>query len=247
MKLKDRIAVITGGGSGIGEATSKLFASEGAKIAVADIQYSEAEKVALYINEHGGEAIAVETNVVDQTSVKNLVDKTVARFSTIDILINNAGITRDSLSIKMKVEDWDAVINVNLKGTFLCCQAVIPIMSKKHSGKIINTASVVIRGNVGQANYVASKMGIIGLTRTLALEFAKRNININCIAPGATATPMMAAVPEKGQEFMLSEIPMGRFAIPEEIAKTHLFLASEDSNYITGQCIFVDGGMSIGL
>jgi 3-oxoacyl-[acyl-carrier protein] reductase len=247
MRLKDKVAIITGGGSGIGEATAGLFAREGAKVVVADIQMSESEKVAAAITENGGDALAVKVNVVDTESVKSMVETTINRFGTIDILINNAGITRDNLSLRMKEEEWDAVLDVNLKGSFLCAKAVIPTMSKKRAGKIINTASVVVHGNIGQVNYVASKMGVIGMTRTLALEFARKNITVNCIAPGATETTMFNKIPQKARDMMLSEIPMGRFAQPDDIAKVHLFLASNDADYITGQCYFVDGGMSIGL
>ena len=211
MRLKDKIAIVTGGGSGIGEAVSMLFAREGAKIVVADIQVSEAEKVAASIKENGGEATAVSVDVVEKESVKNMVDTAVNTYGTVDILVNSAGITRDNLAIRMKEEEWDTVLDVNLKGSFLCCQAVIPIMSKKRSGKIINTASVVVYGNMGQVNYVASKMGVIGMTRTLALETARKNINVNCIAPGATETPMFTAIPDKAREMMLAEIPFGRF------------------------------------
>ncbi|MBU1627272.1 3-oxoacyl-ACP reductase FabG [bacterium] len=247
MKLKDKIAVITGGGRGIGSATALKFAKEGASVTVADVDPEAANKVANDIIKNGGKAIGVGVDVSSKESVDAMIQKTIEKFGSVDILVNNAGITRDSFASKMKEENWDKVINVNLKGSFLCCQAVIPMLTEKKSGKIINTSSIGVLGNPGQVNYAASKAGIIGMTRTLAVELAKFNINVNAVAPGATDTPMFDGVPDKVKDFIKSRIPLGRFALPDEIASMHLFLASDESNFITGQVIFVDGGMSIGI
>jgi 3-oxoacyl-[acyl-carrier protein] reductase len=245
MKLKNKVAIITGGGSGIGEATAKLFASEGAKVVVADMKKDAADAVAGAIRDVGGEAISIELDVRSKSAVESAVKQTLEKFGAINILVNNAGITKDAFAKKMSEEDWDIVIDVNLKGAFLCSQAVIPHISE--GGRILNTSSIGVLGNLGQSNYAASKMGIIGLTRTLALELAKNRVCVNAIAPGATETAMFKGVPDKVREFIISKIPLGRLAAPEEIAKAHLFLASDDAAFITGQCIFVDGGMSVGI
>jgi 3-oxoacyl-[acyl-carrier protein] reductase len=174
-----------------------------------------------------------------------MVARALEAFEKIHIVINNAGITRDTLTPRMSVDDWDAVIDVNLKGTFLVSKHVL--MKIERGGKIVNTASIAVLGNKGQANYSASKTGVIGLTRTQALEYAKKGICINAIAPGAVETPMLAKLPDKAREAMIGMIPLGKIIPPVEIARAHLFLASDESNFITGQCIFVDGGMSVGI
>ncbi len=245
MKLKDKVAIITGGGSGIGAATAKLFASEGAKVVVADMNEDAAGAVASAIKDAGGEALAVKVNVSDKASVEAMVKSTVDNFGGVNVLVNNAGITRDAFVKKMGEADWDAVIDVNLKGAFLCSQAVINHISE--GGKIINTSSIGVVGNLGQSNYAASKMGVIGLTRTLALELAKSKVCVNAVAPGATETAMFDGVPDKVRDFIVSKIPLGRLAAAEEIARVHLFLASSDADFITGQCLFADGGMSVGI
>lgn len=246
MRLQDKVAIITGGGGGIGEATSMKFAAEGASIVVADVNPETAGKVVKNIEENGGRALAVEVDVTDKDSVAAMVEAVVSEFGKIDILINNAGINRDALTVRMKEEQWDMVIDVNLKGTFLCCQAVIRPM-KKNGGRIVNTSSIGSLGNIGQANYSASKGGVISLTRTLALELARNRINVNCVAPGPVMTPMFESVPEKMREEFIKMIPLGRFAVPREIADAHLFFCSDESAYITGQTLFVDGGISVGL
>ena len=246
MRLQDKVAIITGGGGGIGEATSMKFAAEGASIVVADVNPETAGKVVKNIEENGGRALAVEVDVTDKDSVAAMVEAVVSEFGKIDILINNAGINRDALTVRMKEEQWDMVIDVNLKGTFLCCQAVIRPM-KKNGGRIVNTSSIGSLGNIGQANYSASKGGVISLTRTLALELARNRINVNCVAPGPVMTPMFESVPEKMREEFSKMIPLGRFAVPREIADAHLFFCSDESAYITGQTLFVDGGISVGL
>jgi NAD(P)-dependent dehydrogenase (short-subunit alcohol dehydrogenase family) len=247
MRLENKVAVITGAGGGIGEATAKLFASEGAKIAVVDINIEQAERVAKEIGEAGGEALALKLDVSSREEVEKMVSDVKDKFGRIDVLVNNAGINRDAFAVKMKEENWDSVIDINLKGSFLCSVAVSAIMGEGGGGKIINTSSIGALGNMGQANYAASKAGVIGLTKTLALEFARNKITVNCIAPGATKTPMTAGIPPEIAEKLTKKIPLRRFAEPDEIAKAHLFLASDDSSYITGQVLFVDGGISVGI
>jgi NAD(P)-dependent dehydrogenase (short-subunit alcohol dehydrogenase family) len=246
MRLKEKTALITGAGGGIGEATAFLFAQEGAKVGVQDLNVEAAEKVAAAIKDKGGKAVAIAGDVTKKANCESMVQSVVSEYGKIDILINNAGINKDALVRKMSEEQWDDVLTVNLKGTFLMCQAAYEPMSQA-GGKIINTASIGALGNVGQANYAASKAGVMGLTRTLALEFAKAGISVNCIAPGATDTKMTAGIPEDIRKFIENKIPFRRFAKPEEIAQAHLFLASDEANYITGQTLFVDGGISVGI
>ena len=246
MRLENRVAIVTGGGQGIGRAVCLRFAKEGAAVAVADIAFDAARNMAAEIETAGGKALPIEVNVTDKESVKAMVNACLDKFGKLDILINNAGINRDTFIIRMTEEHWDQVMQVNLKGTFLCSQAVILYMKKNKWGRIVNTASIAALGNIGQANYSASKAGVIAFTKTLALEVAGYNINVNCVAPGATMTPMFESVQDKMKEFYLQKIPLKRFADPDEIAKVHLFLASEEASYITGQTIFVDGGLSIG-
>jgi 3-oxoacyl-[acyl-carrier protein] reductase len=244
-RLQGKVAIITGAAAGIGEATARLFAEEGAKLALLDVAMEPLEKVVSEINGGGGKAVAIRCNVADENQVKGMVKTVMGEFGKIHILINNAGITRDMLTPRLSEESWDAVLNINLKGTFFCSKHVL-LKIERH-GKVINTASIAVLGNPAQANYSASKMGVIGLTRTQALEYARKKICINAVAPGAIDTPMLAALPEKAKEGMLDKIPFKEAIPPIEIAKTHLFLASDDSNYITGQTIFVDGGMSVGF
>jgi len=247
MKLKDRVAIVTGGGAGIGEATCLRFALEGARVVVADVDLAGAEKVANQIKEKGGQAIPFKVDVRVPAEVTNMVGAAIKDFGTLDILVNNAGINRDAIAKRMTEEQWDLVLDVNLKGTFLCCQAAsVPMMEKKY-GRIINTSSIGSLGNIGQANYSASKAGVIGLTKTLALELAKYNINVNCIAPGATRTQMTAGIPPDIAAKFKDGIPLRRFAEPAEIANAHVFFASEEASYITGQVLFVDGGISLGI
>ena len=258
MRLKDKVAIVTGGASGIGRATVLKFASKGAKVAIVDIvgQTELANKVRDEVAAAGGAAMVAPANVANRAEVEAMVESVLKQFGRLDILVANAGITRDAFTIrktkegevkKMSDEAWDAVLGVNLKGTWLCCQAAaLPMIEQKY-GKMSLTSSFGIRGNMGQANYAASKAGIIGLTRTLALEFARFNINVNCIAPGATKTPMTATIPPDLAAKLTEKIPLKRFAEPEEIANVHLFLCSDEASYITGQCIFVDGGDTLGV
>ena len=217
MRLKDKIAIVTGGGSGIGRATCQRFAKEPATV-----------------------------NVADAAACDALVADVVKKHGRLDILINNAGITRDAAMKKMVHDQWDAVIAVNLTGTYNMCRAAINAMIEKNAGRIVNTASIAVWGNFGQANYAASKAGVIGLTRTMALETAKHKITVNAIAPGAVDTAMTAAIPPEVKERMIKGIPAQRMAQPDEVAALHTFLASDEAAYITGQVIFICGGLSIG-
>ncbi|MDL1898255.1 SDR family oxidoreductase, partial [Anaerolineae bacterium CFX7] len=229
-------------------------ANEGAQIVACDMDAAGAQETAQMITANGGQCIAAVGNVADRADAQKMIDAALQQFGRLDILINNAGITRDALTLRLKDdevkmmsdEQWDAVLNVNLKGTWLMSQLAAVPMIKQNYGRIVNTASVGAHGNIGQANYSASKAGVIGLTKTHALEWARFNIRVNCIAPGAVKTRMTAAIPEKLQTALTDRIPLHRFAEPEEIARVHLFLVSDDSSYITGQSIGVDGGVTVG-
>lgn len=244
-RLEGKTAIITGAAAGIGESVAKLFAAEGARLSLCDVNMELLSSLVESIRENGGEAIPISCDVSDEEQVKKMVQTTMETYGKLHILINNAGITRDMLTPRMSVEAWDAVINVNLKGTFLCSKYALAKMEK--GGRVVNTASIATLGNVGQSNYTASKMGVIGLTRTQALEYARKKICINCIAPGAIDTPMLDKIPEKIKEAMIAKIPLGQAIPPIEIARAHLFLCSEEASFITGQTLFVDGGMSIGI
>jgi len=244
MKLKDKVALITGAARGIGQAIAMTFAKEGADIVVADVHLELAQKTALEIEALGRKALALEMDVTDFAKVEDGVNKILDKFGKVDILVNNAGITRDNLIPRMSQAEWDAVINVNLKGTFNCIKAVSRPMIKQRSGRIVSIASIIgLMGNPGQANYAASKAGIIALTKTVAKELSSRNINANAVAPGFIQTDMTAKLPEEVKAKMMEAIPLARLGMPQDVANACLFLASEDSNYITGQVITVDGGM----
>ncbi len=244
MELEGKVALVTGGAQGIGRAIGLLLAQRGATIVISDINIQKAEETAKEIETLGRKAMAVQVDVGNYQEVENMVDAIVERFSRIDILVNNAGITRDKLILRMSEEDWDSVIRINLKGTFNCTKAVLKYMSRQRSGKIVNIASVVgMMGNAGQANYSASKAGIIGFTKTIAREFAQRGINVNAIAPGYIQTPMTDVLPEKVKEELRRLIPMERLGQPEDVAQAVLFLVSEASSYITGQVLNVNGGI----
>ncbi len=254
MKLKDKVALITGGASGIGQATALRFAQEGALLVISDVDEEGLASASQEIQEAGAEVAMVAGNVADRADVQKMVDAAVDKFGRLDILINNAGINRDALMVRVKEgqvkmmddDKWDAVMDVNLKGTWLCSQLAAVPMIKQRSGRIVNTSSIGALGNIGQANYAASKAGVIGLTKTLALEWARYNIAVNCVAPGATKTRMTAGIPERLMEGLVAKIPMRRLAEPAEIASAHLYLASEEAAYVTGQVLFVDGGISVG-
>ena len=241
MKLKDKVALITGSAQGIGKAIAEAMAKEGAKVVISDVNLELAEQTA---KELGPETVAIKINVADQADVEAGIKLVVEKLGQIDILVNNAGITKDTLLMRMKKDQWDAVININLTGVFNCTKAAVALMMKKRSGKIINIASIVGQmGNVGQANYAASKAGVIGLTKTVAREVATRGITVNAIAPGFIKTAMTDKIPEDVKNKMLAQIPLGQLGQPEDIAKAAVFLASSDANYITGQVIAVNGGM----
>ena len=244
LRLHDRVAIITGGAQGIGRAIGLLLAQNGAHIVIADINDKQAEETAQEIALLGRKSLAVKVDVSNFSEAENLGKTVFDAFGRIDILVNNAGITRDGLFLRMKEEEWDAVIAINLKSVFNCSKAVIRYMGKQRGGKIISVASVVGQiGNIGQANYGASKAGIIGFTKTLAREFASRGIMVNAVAPGFIETDMTRTLPEKVREGFISNIPLGRMGTPEEIAEAVLFLATDASNYITGQVINVNGGL----
>lgn len=247
MRLEDKVAIVTGGGSGIGEATVLRFVEEGAKVAIVDVVLEGANKVADAAKEKGGEVLVHQTDIAKKDDVDKMVAATLDQFGKVDILINNAGINRDAIAKKMTEEQWDKVMDVNLKGTFLCSQAASVPMMEQNYGRIVNTASIGALGNVGQSNYAASKCGVMGLTKTLALELARYNITVNCVSPGATKTPMTAKMPPEFAEKLTKKIPLRRFAEASELANAHLFLASDESSYITGQIVFVDGGISVGF
>ena len=244
MRLKDKVALITGAAQGIGREIALVFAREGADIVVGDINLEKANITKQEIEALGRQALAIELNVADFTKVEEALNKILDKFGKVDILVNNAGITKDNLLLRMSEQDWDAVIAVNLKGTFNCTKAVSRVMIKQRSGKIINIASIIgIIGNRGQANYSASKAGIIALTKTTAKELALRNINVNAVAPGFIQTEMTAKLPEDLRQKMLQAISLNRLGTPADVAAACLFLASRESDYITGQTIIVDGGM----
>jgi 3-oxoacyl-[acyl-carrier protein] reductase len=244
MRLKDKVALVTGGARGIGREIALLFAKEGSDIAVCDVNIEEAKKACVDIEALGRKALPLQMDVADYAKVEEGLNKILDKFKRLDILVNNAGITRDNLILRMSESEWDAVMDVNLKGTFNCTKAVSKVMVKQRSGRIINVASIIgIIGNSGQANYSASKAGIIALTKTTAKELASRNINVNAVAPGFIQTEMTAKLPDDIKARMLSLIPLSRFGSPADVANVCLFLASDGSSYITGQTIIVDGGM----
>lgn len=243
--LKGKAALVTGASRGIGRAIALELAKAGAKVAV---NYAGSEKKAQevvdQIRQSGGEAFKIQANVASSDEVTGMVKEVVKQFGSLDILVNNAGITRDNLLMRMKEEEFDQVIDTNLKGVFLCTKAVTRQMMRQKSGRIINIASIVgVAGNPGQANYVAAKAGVIGLTKTTARELASRNILVNAVAPGFITTDMTDQLPEEAKEEMLAQIPLNRLGKPEDVASVVRFLASDDAGYMTGQTLHVDGGM----
>jgi len=243
-KLQDKVAIVTGGSRGIGKAIALRLAAEGAKVVVTATTKAGADKTADEIRQSGGQATGFETNVAEVKQVEALIKGTVEQFGGLHILVNNAGITRDNLVMRMSDEDWNAVITTNLTGTFNCIRAASKIMMKQRRGKIINITSVVaLMGNKGQANYCAAKAGVIGLTKSVARELASRNVQINAVAPGFITTDMTAVLPEAAKTAMVQAIPLERMGAPEEIAGVVAFLASSDADYMTGQVLNVDGGM----
>ena len=245
MKLEGQVAVVTGGAQGIGKAIAEALAKEGAKIVVSDINADAAQKTAVEIAEkYKTETLSAAGNVAVFTDCEKIIQQALDKFSKINILINNAGITKDNLILRMSDQEWDSVIAVNLKGVFNCTKAASKVMLKQRSGRIVNIASVVgLMGNAGQANYSASKGGVIALTKTCAREFSSRNILVNAIAPGFIRTAMTDALNDESRKKLSEQIPLGRLGEAEDVAKVALFLCSDDSAYITGEVISVNGGM----
>lgn len=244
MELKGRVALITGGARGIGKAIAEAFARKGADLVIADISYDSAADTAKELAASGIKTSALKLDVSKSGDVTAGFGEIMSQFGRLDILVNNAGITRDGLLLRMKEEDWDAVIGINLKGVFLCSKEAVKVMVKQKYGRIINIASVVaFMGNPGQANYSASKAGIVGLTKTTAKEYASRGITANAVAPGFIATAMTDALAENVRQEMLKSIPAGAFGTAGDVANAVVFFASPESSYITGQVIHVNGGM----
>lgn len=244
MELKGKIALITGGAQGIGRTISEELAGQGAHVILGDVNLDGAEKTAAEIKSGGGEASAVQIDVSSASSVQTVFDSIIKEYKPVDIVINNAGITRDGLLVRMKEIDWDLVLNINLKGSFLCSQQAAKQMMKQKSGAIVNIASIVgIMGNFGQANYSASKAGLIGFTKTLAREVAPRGIRANAVAPGFIDTEMTRVLEESVRAKLIEQIPLARLGQPEDVARCVSFLVSEKASYITGQVINVNGGM----
>lgn len=246
MRFKDKVAIVTGGASGIGKEVSKIYSFEGAKTVIFDVDEISIKNFEKEIEDKGFYLEGYKVDVSNFEEVSKITNQVYEKFGKIDILINNAGITRDNFLTKMSIDDWNKVISINLTGTFNCTKAVIPFMYEKESGVIINVSSVVaIYGNIGQSNYIASKAGVIGLTKGWAKEFGKKGIRVNAVAPGFIKTPMTDKVPEKVIEIMISKTPLGRMGEAQEVAKSIAFLSSDDASFITGVILNVDGGLVI--
>jgi 3-oxoacyl-[acyl-carrier protein] reductase len=244
MSLSGKIALVTGAAQGIGRDIALALAEDGADVAICDVNLDAAQQTAGDIESKDRKSLALKANVAASADVTAMIEQVIERFGKIDILVNNAGITRDGLILRMKDEDWDLVLSINLKGSFLCTKAALKYMSKQRSGTIINIASIVgAMGNAGQANYVASKAGLIGLTKTIAREYANRGITANAVAPGFIDTAMTQALSENVRQDLAKQIPMGKLGTPEDVANAVRFLASPWASYITGQVIHVNGGM----
>ncbi len=245
-RLEGKVAVITGAGRGIGAAIARRFAAEGAFLVLNSLSDSAA-KIAEEIVAAGGKAVAVQGDVSKADDVARVIDAAISNFGRLDILVNNAGITRDGLLMRMAEDDWDAVIDTNLKSVYLCCRAALrPMLKSRGGGRIINLSSVIgLSGNAGQANYAASKAGIIGFTKSLAKELASRQVTVNAIAPGFIVTDMTAGLSDEAKETLLKRIPLGSLGEPGDVAAAAAFLASAEAQYITGQTLTVDGGMTL--
>jgi 3-oxoacyl-[acyl-carrier protein] reductase len=245
LDFKGKVVVVTGGNRGIGRAIAEAFARQGADLVIGGRTFPEVEKAAGEISSTTGrKVVAVQVDVSDFQSANAFIEKAVSEFGRVNVLVNNAGLTRDKLLMRMDEEDWDIVLDTNLKGAFNCCKAVARPMLKQRGGRIVNVSSVSgLAGQVGQANYSASKAGMIGLTKALAREFASRNITVNAVAPGYVPTGLTNDLPEDLKESILKVTPLGRMGKPEEIANAVVFLASDEAAYITGQVLAVDGGM----
>ena len=247
MNLDGKTALVTGASRGIGEVIALRLARAGAKVAV-NYHTGEgpASRVVDAIAASGGEGFAVGADVSQEDQVRSMVESVLQRWSKLDILVNNAGITRDKLLMRMSAEEWDAVISVNLRGAYLCTRSVLTHMIRQRAGRVVNMSSVVgLSGNPGQANYAASKAGLIGFTKAMAREVASRNITVNAVAPGYITTMMVDQLPEEVQTTILSRIPMGRFGTPEDVAEVVTFLCTDAAGYVTGQVIGIDGGLAV--
>ena len=245
-RAQDKVVIITGGASGIGRVSALRFAAEGATVIIWDIDQAKAETTRAEIEAQGGQAVVALVNTTQPEQVAAAAKAAHAEFGRIDVLINNAGITRDASLRKMTLAQWQQVIDVNLTGVFVCAQAVAPYMEAQRSGRIINTSSVVgLYGNYGQSNYAATKAGLIGLTKTLARELGKYNITVNAVAPGFIATDMIDSIPEKVIDMLKSRTPLRRLGTPEDIASAYLFLASDEAGFISGAVLSVDGAVTI--
>ena len=243
MRLKDKVCLITGGGRGIGKATALRFAQEGARVAVADVDLAVAAEVAHEIGEHG---LALQMDVSRRESIESALDQIVSRWGRLDVLVNNAGILRDAQLLKLTEEDFDAVIDVNLKSVFSCTQAAARRMVEQGSGVILNASSVVaLYGNFGQSNYVAAKSGVIGMTKVWARELGPKGVRVNAVAPGFIETRMTAGIPEKVIEKINERVPLRRMGSPEEVANAYLWLASDEASYVNGHVLSVDGGATV--
>jgi 3-oxoacyl-[acyl-carrier protein] reductase len=245
--LEGKVAIVTGASQGIGRATSLALAAAGAKVVVAARNAEKLAAVADEIKAAGREALAIPMDVADAGQIKSGFQQAIGHFERLDILVNNAGVARDGLALRMKLEDWEAVLRTNLTGAHLCIQQALGPMLRQRWGRIINVTSVVAEmGNAGQANYVAAKAGLIGLTRAIAVEVASRNITVNAVAPGFISTPMTDPLPEKAKQEMMTRIPLGRFGSEGDVAAAIVFLASDEAGYVTGHVLDINGGMHMG-
>lgn len=244
MSLEGKVAIVTGAAQGIGRAIAETLAQHGADIAVADLDPGRSQETVETVSKLGRRALNVKVNVADWDDVKSMTDRVLKDWGKIDILVNNAGVTRDGLLVRMKEEDWNLVLQVNLNGTFHCTKAVLQSMSKQRSGRIVNIASIVgAIGNAGQANYAASKAAVIGFTKTVAREYASRMITVNAVAPGFIDTAMTHGLPAEVKETLQKQIPLGRLGQPSDVAEAVRFLVSDEAGYITGHVLHVNGGM----
>jgi 3-oxoacyl-[acyl-carrier protein] reductase len=247
MELEGKVAIVTGAAQGIGRAIADTLAAAGADVAVVDLDASLAQETVAAITQRGRRGLAVKANVAEWLDVKAMADQVLAEFGRIDILVNNAGITRDGLLLRMKAEDWNVVLDVNLTGTFHGTKAVLPVLMKQRGGAIVNIASVVgVMGNAGQANYAASKAGVIGLTKAVAREYASRGVTVNAVAPGFIDTAMTHGLVGEAREMLIKQIPLGRLGTPDDVAQAVRFLVSPAAAYITGHVLHVNGGMLMG-
>ena len=247
MGLRERVAIVTGAAQGIGRAIAETLAAAGVAVAVVDLDAARGQETAEAIIKNGGRAISLKANVADWTEVKAMADQVMKELGRIDILVNNAGITRDALLLRMKEEDWNLVLDVNLKGTFLCTKAALPQFLKAGGGAVVNIASVVgVLGNAGQANYAASKAAVIGFTKAAAREYASRGVTVNAVAPGFIETAMTQGLAGEARAALLKQIPLGRLGTPQDVADAVRFLVSPEARYITGHVLHVNGGMFMG-